>query len=267
MPDLFFELFQGLPRQGPGLKACTARALALCRDLPAAPTVLDLGCGSGAQTMHLAALLPAARIVAVDLHPPLIQRLRDEVARQGLAGRIEPHVVDMARLRDHRAALGLPVEGADLIWSEGALYHLGLGPALQLCRDLLRPGGCLAFTDAVWCRDDPPPEVRAAFEADYPGMGRVEDDLAQLRDAGFDLLGHFTLPDAAWWEDFYTPMQARIAELRLRHAGDAEALTMLDALALEPEMHRRHGNGYAYEFFVARRPLRHPPDAPHAPLA
>ncbi len=261
MQDLFFELFESLPRQGPGLAACTARALALCRGLPAAPSVLDLGCGAGAQTLHLAALLPAAHIVAVDLHPPHIQRLRAERHRQGLGGRLEPQVADMRRLRDERSALGLPDGGVDLIWSEGALYNLGLAPALQLCRDLLRPGGCLAFTDAVWRRDDPPPELRAAFESDYPGMGRVEDDLALLRAGGFELLGHFSLPDAAWWEDFYTPMQARIAELRHRHAGDAQAQALLDSLALEPEMHRRHGDGYAYEFFVARLP------EPHAPLA
>jgi hypothetical protein len=48
-------------------------------------------------------------------------------------------------------------------------------------------------------------------------------------------------------------MQARIAELRGKYAGDTEALLALDRLAEEPEMHRRHSDFYAYEFFVARR--------------
>jgi hypothetical protein len=34
---IFLELYESLPRQGPGNRACAARALALCRDLPPAP--------------------------------------------------------------------------------------------------------------------------------------------------------------------------------------------------------------------------------------
>jgi hypothetical protein len=45
--DVFFEVFEALPRQGPGNRACAARALGLCRDLPPSPTVLDMGCGVG----------------------------------------------------------------------------------------------------------------------------------------------------------------------------------------------------------------------------
>ena len=28
--------------------------------------------------------------------------------------------------------------------------------------------------------------------------------------SGFSLVGHFSLPDEAWWDDFYTPMEHRI---------------------------------------------------------
>ena len=45
--SVFFEVYEALPRQGPGSRACAAKALGLCRDLPAAPAVLDLGCGVG----------------------------------------------------------------------------------------------------------------------------------------------------------------------------------------------------------------------------
>ena len=74
-----------------------------------------------------------------------------------------------------------------------------------------------------------------------------------LRDTGFELVGHFSLPDEAWWDDFYTPMEARIAELRAKYTGDLEASTILDQLAEEPKTHRLYSDFYAYEFFVARR--------------
>lgn len=241
---IFLELYESLPRQGPGNRACAARALALCRDLPPAPAVLDLGCGVGGQTFHLADLTSGS-VVALDNHAPSIERLRETVARRGLAGRIQPVVGDMAEP-------GLPPASFDLIWSEGALYNIGIDRALRVCCGLLHAGGYLAFTDAVWRKDNPPPEVEALFEADYPTMGRVPDVLAAIGNNGLSLIGHFTLPDEAWWDDFYTPMETRIEELRGKYRADDEALAVLDQLGQEPEMHRRHSGCYAYEFFVAR---------------
>ena len=77
--------------------------------------------------------------------------------------------------------------------------------------------------------------------------------VAAVAGCGFSTLGHFTLPDEAWWDDFYTPLQRRLEELRGRHAGDGEALAVLDQIAAEPEMYRRYSDYYAYAFFVARR--------------
>jgi len=95
--SVFFEVYEALPRQGPGSRACAAKALGLCRDLPAAPAVLDLGCGVGGQTLHLAGLTSGS-IVALDSHAPSIERLRATVAERGLSARIRPVVGDMAHL-------------------------------------------------------------------------------------------------------------------------------------------------------------------------
>ena len=244
--EIFFEVFEGLPRQGPGSKTCAAEALALCRELPDSPVILDLGCGVGAQTLYLAELTSGV-ITAIDSHAPSIDRLRTTVAERGLSHRIAAVVGDMA-------TPGQPTASFDLVWSEGALYSIGLRNALRVCYDALKPGGYLAFTDAIWRKENPPSEVKAAFDFDYPTMGRLEDDLAALRDCGFESVGHFPLPDEAWWDDFYTPMEARVAELRKKYADDPEASAVLDQIAEEPEMHRRHSAYYAYEFFVARRP-------------
>jgi len=243
--DIFFEVYEALPRQGPGNLACAEQALALCTGLPASPAVLDLGCGVGGQTLHLAALTSGS-IVAIDSHAPSIERLKATIAERGLSRRVRPVVGDMAHPE-------VPSESFDLIWSEGALYNIGIENALRVCRGLLRPGGYLAFTDAVWRRENPPPEVKASFGLDYPSMGKVPGILTAIERCGFSLIGHFTLPDKAWWDDFYTPMQQRIEELRGKHATDIEALALLDELAKEPEMHRAHSEYYAYEFFVTGR--------------
>lgn len=243
--QVFFEVYEALPRQGPGNRSSAARALALCRDLPPSPTIIDLGCGVGCQTLHLAELT-SGTIVAVDCHAPSIDRLCATIAERGLSHRIFPEVGDLSNPAH-------PPASFDLVWSEGALYNIGIEHAARVCYRLLRPGGYLAFTDAVWRSQDPPPEVKASFDEDYPTMGRVPDVLAAVRASGLCLIDHFTLPDEAWWEDFYTPMRHRIAQLRNRYADDREALTVLDQIAQEPEMHQRYSDTYAYEFFVARR--------------
>jgi SAM-dependent methyltransferase len=245
--ELFFEVFEHLPRQGPGNRTCAARAFGLCAELRADPAILDLGCGVGAQTFQLAEL-SSGTILAIDNHAPSIARLQAAITARGLEQRIRAMVGDMAHPQQ-------PPESFDLIWSEGALYSIGLRNALGVCYALLRPGGYLAFSDAIWRKENPPPAVKASFDLDYPTMGTLADDLATLQDCGFTLSGHFTLPDQAWWDDFYTPMEARIEQLRNQYASDAEALTILDQLAEEPRMHRRYADYYAYEFFVARRPL------------
>lgn len=243
--EIFFEVFLALPRQGPGNRACAAKAFELCRDLPSSLAVLDVGCGVGGQTLYLAEYT-SGHIIALDSHAPCIERLKTTVADRGLAHRVQPLVGDMAHS-------DLPAGSFDLIWSEGALYNIGIEKALAVCHRLLRPHGYLAFTDAVWQKENPPDEVKQLFLADSWTIDWPNRNIALIEKNGFSLLGHFTLPDEAWWGDFYTPMERRIQELRSKYSGDTEALDILSQLAEEPQMHRKYSDYYAYEFFVARK--------------
>ncbi len=240
---LFFEVFEPLPRQGPGSRSSAKRALDLCVGLPPSPAILDLGSGAGAQTFHLADLTTGT-IVAIDNHVPNIERLRAEVTERGLGERIKPLVGDIGK-PEHAP------ESFDLIWSEGALYNIGIEEALRLYYPVLKPGGHFVFTEAIWRKEDPPPEVKAAFE-DYVGMGSARDVLAKIEKSDFSLVDHFMLPYEDWWDDFYTPMERRIKELRHKYGDDAESQAALEEIAREPEMHRRHSDYYGYEFFVVR---------------
>ncbi len=119
-------------------------------------------------------------------------------------------------------------------------------------RRLAAAWGYLAFTEAAWRTTDAPLEVREAF-ADYPTMGRVEDVVPLIQESGLSLVDHFDLPDEAWWDDFYSPMERQIEKLRAKYAGDAEALAALDEVAKNPRCIAEAGTTTATTFFVARR--------------
>lgn len=241
--SIFFELYESLPRQGPGNRASTARALGLCPAVPENPRFADFGCGSGASTLLLAELVSGCTIEALDAHAPLIARLQRTVLIRHLDARIHPHVGDMNQPP-------FAPNSFDLIWCEGALYNLGVARGLERWRPLLRGRGCVVFTEAVWLRDDPPDEVKALWAEEYPQLADVPANLAIIADSGYEAIAHFTLPAEAWWDDFYTPMDARIRELRTKHAGNGDAQTTLTLLQREVDMHRQFGDWYGYEFFV-----------------
>ena len=243
--EIFFEIFGSLPRQGPGNLASAQKALRLCEDLPNVVEILDLGCGTGGQTLQLAELTQGS-IIAVDQHSASIEKLSQKLVQLSLTDRIRAQVGDMAELTMAQSSF-------DLIWSEGALYNIGIPRALSICAGLLRKGGYLVFTDAVWCKANLPDSVKAIFESDYPTMGTVADLVTLIQSSPFELLNHFPLPPEAWWDDFYSPMEQIIEESRGKYADDRETLEILEQLALEPAAHRKNSDYYNYEFFIVRQ--------------
>jgi hypothetical protein len=141
----------------------------------------------------------------------------------------------------------------DLIWSEGALYSIGFGNGLAVCAGLIRPGGYLAASEAVWTVDDPPEEVRRWWEAEYPDIGSIADKVRVVETAGFEIAGQFTLPASAWRHHYYAPMLARLANLRAAWALDEVGSGVIAQLEHEAAMFDRFGHTYGYAFIVGRR--------------
>ncbi len=241
---LLVDLHRGLERLGPGSRACTLRALSLCEGLPSAPRVLDAGCGSGASALVLAEAT-GGELTAVDLHPELLDALRDRAQALGLGARIRTLAADLA-------ALPFPAGSFDLIWSEGAIYTVGFDLGLAALRPLLAPGGWLAVTDLSWFHEEPPAEAREWWAAEYPAMRSVTENLAAARRLGFEPGGHFALPAAAWTEGYYGPLEARLEPFLAAHPGDPAAAAVVEATRQEIALYRRHSSSYGYEFFVLR---------------
>lgn len=239
---LFLELYEGLPRQGPGGAMATRRALAGLPDLPSHPRIADMGCGSGASSRVLAAETGAA-ILAIDIHAPFLAQL--PASRPAGTGQVLPVVADMARPPLAPASL-------DLIWSEGAIYQLGFAQGLQRWRSLLRPGGCIAVTEATWLDAAPAEAARLFWAAAYPAMTVIADNEAALRGAGYRPVGRFVLPPDCWLNGYYAPLETALGPFLARHPDDDEAAMIAAEVRREVDLYRRHGDSYGYVFYLAQ---------------
>lgn len=244
--EVFFDVQSELPRQGPGDDDSTRRALDLCRPLSAAARVLDVGCGPGAQTLVLAEELKDARIRAVDIHQPYLDDLEKRAAAAGVRDRVSAMKLSMDDLP-------FDPESFDLIWAEGSAYIMGIEKALAAWKPLLKRGGFLAFTELVWLSDDRKKEAADFFGREYPAMMDRSGVAGLVREAGYELVAEFTLPDSAWWEPYYTPLLARLPGLEAKYAGSAAKLSVIAETRREIEIRRRFASCYGYEFYVAQK--------------
>ncbi|WP_066173747.1 class I SAM-dependent methyltransferase [Bacillus marinisedimentorum] len=241
----FFEIHQGLPREGPGDNESTAFALRMLRNLPSEVRILDVGCGPGMQTIALARQIDG-KITALDTHQPFLDVLAANAEQAGMADKIEP-------INGSMFELDFPKESFDAIWSEGAIYILGFERGLQEWREFLKPGGYVAVTELSWLRKDVPEEPRRVWAEDYPGMKGIADNIKIIEESGYVPVGHFVLPESSWWENYYLPLLQRIGYLREKAAGDPGALARLDESEKEIDLYRNYSDYYGYVFYMMRK--------------
>jgi len=245
MEELYFEIFESLPRQGPGDGESTRKAFQEIAGLPERPEILDVGCGTGGQTLVLAEL-SSGKITALDNHPPFIEALNRDARQAGYADRIRCVVGDMA-------SMNFEDESFDLIWSEGAANIMGLENALKSWKRLLRRKGYMAISELVWFKEEAPQEIRGFFAEAYPDMKYYEHIFTIVESAGYKMIGYLPLPGESWWTDYYTPAEKKLKEMRDKYRDNTDAQAIFDSFQLEIDMHRKYSDYYGYGFYIMRK--------------
>lgn len=242
LPPFFFQIFESLPRQGPGCPEATRKVFSLIPPLPNDGTILDVGCGSGAQTRDLATLTKG-KITAVDNHQPFLDKIDAWARKAGMAHRVTTVCASMGALPFGKGSF-------DLIWSEGAVFIIGFEKGLSTWKPLLKKGGYMVVSDADWFEPNPPAELVKWWENEgYVPLSEEEME-ERIKKAGLHLVATYRLPEAGWWENYYVPMLARVAELRKTHGKDPENAALLDSLEAEAETYRKFRRYYGYTFFI-----------------
>jgi len=242
--DLLTELHKDLIPDGPERNQYTRRAFQMLPKLEH-PRILDVGCGTGGPTLELARL-SNGQVIGLDISQADLDRLEQKIRKHDLTQRVQAVAGSMS-------GLDFPDEYFDIIWSEGSIYVLGFERGLKQWRQFIKPGGFLVVHEMTWLRPNPPQEILDHWQKLYAGISTIPDLLGKIPTCGYRVVGHFALPEDAWWILYYGPLQARIEKLRRQYADDPHARAVLDNEQREVDMFKKYQSWYGSAFFVLQK--------------
>ncbi|MDR6223497.1 class I SAM-dependent methyltransferase [Methanococcoides alaskense] len=244
--DIFLEMFDRLPRQGPGKDECTRKAYSMLSDLQESPHILDVGCGSGRQTLVLAEI-SKGHIDALDLNGLFLDDLNERARENGFSENIRTFIGSMIELPFEK-------ENFDLIWAEGAIYIMGFKEGLSYWKQFLKKSGYIAVTEITWLKSSPSARARSFWD-NYPevAMGTIEEKKAIISDIGLDFIGSFVLPEKAWWDDYYVPLEKRLEEMKIKYEDNPVFAAIAEETYAEIDMYRECSDDYGYVFYIMQK--------------
>jgi SAM-dependent methyltransferase len=245
MEEFFYELYHNLPRQGPGCAASTRKAFASIPALPAQPDILDVGCGSGLQTLELARITEG-QVTAVDNYQYFLDELSRRAREQNIQTRITCVNKDMNQLDFDEGIF-------NLIWSEGAIYIIGFEKGLREWQRFLKKDGYIAVTEIAWFKDNPPKELADFWAQEVPGMKTEDENVKIINECGYTLLESFRLPQSAWWDDYYLPLEKDLIQFEEKFRDNRQAWEFAKAVRLEIDMYRKYSDYYGYVFYIMQK--------------
>jgi MPBQ/MSBQ methyltransferase len=212
---------------------------------PPGTRVLDVGCGIGGTSRHLAARHPAAAVTGITLSPKQRDRAAALAAERGL-GNVDFCVMDAL-------AMDFPDASFDVVWACESGEHMpDKGAYVREMARVLRPGGTLVL--ATWCQREETPAAPLSAD-DRARLQFLYDEWAHPffvskeeygRLAGGAGLGGVTLADwtaptiASWrhsvWVGVWDPWVVVRAGPRLWYKTVREIVTL-------ERMHRAFADG------------------------
>ena len=188
------------------------------------PRILDIGCGSGVPTMELAKLSDG-EIIGIDIDQERLDRLSRKIEQEGLNNRVKALKCSLLDIK-------FPDNSFDIIWAEGSITSLGVEKSLRGWNRILKPKGFMVIHD----------EIKHFF--------KKRDKVASC---GYKMIEHFSLPEEAWWEEYYSPLEIRIKELYKKYSNDPTALEELNIHQTEIDIVRASPKSFQSVFCILQK--------------
>jgi len=243
--NLICEYFSNNERQGPGSPEITIKALSFIDNLSDKSLIVDIGCGTGGQTMVLAQHT-SGKIIGVDLFPIFINLFNSNASKLNLQERVEGITGSMD-------SLPFQDEELDLIWSEGAIYNIGFERGLKEWRKFLKTDGYIAVSEASWFTDERPKEIYEFWMDAYPEIDTIPNKVEQMQKAGYIPVASFILPENCWIDHFYEPQVSVQEEFLKKHMGKKVAEDFIANQRHEAQLYYKYKAFYGYVFYIGKK--------------
>lgn len=243
--NLICEYFSSTERQEPGSPGITIKALSFIDNLSEESNIVDIGCGTGGQTMVLAQHT-SGKIRGVDLFPTFIDLFKSNAGKLNLQERVKGIVGSMDNLPFQQ-------EEIDLIWSEGAIYNIGFERGLREWHKFIKTGGYIAVSEVSWFTDERPSEIDEFWMDAYPEIDTIPNKVEQVQKAGYIPVAAFILPEECWTEHFYAP-QVSVQEVFLeKYAGNKAVEDFIANQRHETQLYHKYKAFYGYVFYIGKK--------------
>lgn len=243
---LICEYFATMERQGPGSEESTIKALSFIDNISENSKIVDLGCGTGAQTIVLAQNTVAGSITAIDLFPGFIDKLNDNIIKFNLQDRVQGIVGSMDNLDFQENEL-------DLIWSEGAIYNIGFEKGLNYWKKFLKKGGYVAVSEASWFTEERPKEIFDFWNNAYPEIDTIANKIAQMQKAGYVVVASFILPDVCWTDNFFKPAAPVQNAFLEKYKGNKSVEEFISYEKYHASLYDKYKDYYGYVFYIGKK--------------
>jgi ubiquinone/menaquinone biosynthesis C-methylase UbiE len=242
--DIFFDIHKDLPRQGSGRDKYTEKAFNIIPTIKN-PKILDIGCGPGLQTIHLAKI-SSGKIIGIDIHQPYLDQLEKLIQKEKLSNKITTDNKSMFNMDFQKNYF-------DIIWAEGSIFIIGFERGLMEWKQYLKPKGFLVVHEMTWLKHNPPKEIIDYWKKVYPDINTIEFNLKIIKKSGYNIIGFFPLPEDAWWDFYYEPLEKRLKKMRVKYKNNKKAQEMINIEQEEIDLFRRYSSWYGSVFFVMQK--------------
>lgn len=193
--------------------------------LPAAPVILDAGCGQGKSFQYLYKTFAPQRLIGLDADPLSLQLSGQEAQRQGF---------DVELIGSDCAELDVPNASVDILFCHQTFHHLvQQDRALAEFYRVLKPGGYLLFAESTEAYIDTW-VIRWLFRHPMHVQKSAAQYLEMIRDQGFEFEPQNVSYPYLWWsrsKDF--GLLERVGLLKPKPVGQREE-TLVNVVARKP---------------------------------
>jgi ubiquinone/menaquinone biosynthesis C-methylase UbiE len=208
--------------------------------------IIDIGCGTGSQTLFLAKELNT-EIIAIDFLQPFLDELNKKAENSGLKAKTICSTMDN---------LPFSEKTFDIIWSECAIYNIGFYNGIKYWKKFIKQNGYLAVSEATWLKNDRPNEIEEYWRNEYSKMDTIDNNIKHLINSGYKIIEHFTLPNYCW-ENYYIEIKNNIKPFLERYRNREDAKEFIEEINFEIRMYEKYKEYYGYEFYIVQNKI-HP---------